>query len=170
MIFKKFFSTITNVSDLQNVCSLPLHVAVFASIPCKEHVSSYKKKLFKSATDYSEAITIWSSLFGTNPDIESKFPSGCYCLNDIVEDIRNNETALLFHNGAVKRLLYSLIRLGSDDLLYVKISTTNDGVNDWCRLRCATPLPSMRENALNGKHCILYSMVWCPQTINAHMQ
>lgn len=103
--------------------------------------------------------------------IEDKTPS-----NDVlylVTHLYRNQNENLYKNGVVKLLLFYIMLIGSDHLLnkqgleywhnlyFPKISTTTDPTKDACGLCVASEL-KVKEDALTGKHGILYNVAYRP--------
>lgn len=164
-IIKRNFSDLKNRARLEEVCSKEVKIISLSTPKSKEFSKSkedLKGMLFENEDSLAKARDAWLELFGSE-ETPSKFPTKSPILQDMVSDIRNNPEVALFKNGAVKKLLCDLMRLGSEDYdgtYYTRMSTTTDATSDRCALQCSTSL-MIKEDALYGKHSmhVIHSII-----------
>ena len=156
---KKNLSSLKDLSSLQDVCSKLVQIKKANKKPDEENKQMFVDAVFSGDECFEDMIGQWDDLFQTIPK-----PPSLYTLspvfNDLVHHILSNSGKDLYRNGAVKMLIFLIMRLGSDENLAapsysrpytVKISTTTDPTNDKCGLPEKVP-PSKPEDTLNGKH------------------
>ena len=164
------FSDLKTLDDLKSVCTKELQVNVICRNPKSEDLVAFRQVLFANTEMYASAKEKWIQLFhcpAPEDGGDMVFPTTSRILSDLAIVIRNNSGQGLYKNGSVKMLLYTVMRLGSDDTddvgaqptFFTRISTTTDPCSDACGLKCASEvLASKREDALNGRHIL----VLCP--------
>lgn len=136
------------------MCSKDVQIAVVSSDRDVQEFEEFKKMLFQTDT-FMSAKSEWEQLFGSDVVVKT-FPTISEKLQDLVAVIRGPG---LYKNGAVKFVLYHLMRMGSDEgkvgneSFFVRTSTTTDPTTDACGLKCSSHVcKQKREDALNGKH------------------
>ena len=153
-VTKRNFSDLRKMDDLLEVCSKRVSTSVTSIEPSQE---SIKEFLIEVYPDVDKLKSQWAALFKTSSQsfLKNKAP----IMNELQAHIIHNPGTELYHNGAVKMLLYYIMRLSSDEDVrcpwpnsyFARISTTTDPTSDKCGLP-VNRVTGKKEDALNGKH------------------
>ncbi len=120
--------------DLQEVCSK--RVTIMLAVQNQKELDSLIYHLFRNKEDLKTTKEQWPKLFGDGASEATKSS----LLRDICLEVFNNPSNDVYKNGAVKKLLCTIMKLGSEDededsmycTFHARMSTTTDPLSDKC--------------------------------------